>query len=346
MTADVKGPSSNIRTIILTGIVSLVVGVGSGLLINYFTEKRPALVYEITTQEVFAGEQHNIGIFALRIRNSGKKEIEQTSAELHFQEGSITERRVAGISDQARSLGGSDRAVIVNIPFLNPQEQFSIQVLLANVKAPLDRPTIEVRGKGIKGIESSPETPVDSTTTKILSALSAAAGTLAAATGIFLSRRHRRLSRDLVGLPEFLGGDSGLHSGGDQRDAVAFALDGFNLGEDAKVIRSWPRELSYWAASDILTASWIQKADRDTAKGGLEALAFLMESAAISSDSRRIISLNACRLALLIGDRDAAKEHLLKARSAKEVFVEKRISLFPELVSLSKELDRALMLVS
>jgi hypothetical protein len=340
MSAAVNKTSSPIRIILLTGLVSLAAGVASGLLIHYFTEKQPGLIYDITTQEVFAGAQHNIGIFALRIRNSGNREIEQTFAELRFQEGSITERRVTGIPDEARSLAGDDRSVIVNVPFLNPQEQFSVQVLLADVKAPLNRPTIEVRGKGLKGAESIPDTATDAQWKDLLTVSVAVTAALAAAGTLLVTiRRRRGLQGTLQDLSGLLSPKPGLHSGADQRDAFAFALDGFQLNDDAQVIRKWPRKLSYWAASDILTASWLQRADHEAAKRGLATLNYVLESSQITPDSRRIISLNACRLALLIGRRDLAKEHMTLARKANELFVEMRINLYPELVSLREDVS-------
>jgi len=58
-------------TVITTTIVSLVIGVGSGFLINYTTEKRLGLMYDLTSIEVFPGQTQKIGIISVRVSNTG-----------------------------------------------------------------------------------------------------------------------------------------------------------------------------------------------------------------------------------------------------------------------------------
>ena len=139
--AEVERPQkTNTQAIVIAGLVSLVIGVGSGWLINYLTEKRAKLTYDVTTQEVFAGEAINLGIFAIRIANEGKKEVEKLSCHLTFPAGEISEIRITGVPESARTVNSSGTDIEVNLPFLNPGENFSIQLLLsgqicASVKA-------------------------------------------------------------------------------------------------------------------------------------------------------------------------------------------------------------------
>ncbi|MFI5397255.1 MAG: hypothetical protein ACHQ9S_17080 [Candidatus Binatia bacterium] len=310
-------------------MVSLIVGVGSGLLINFLTEKRAKLTYDVTTQEVFPGEQNNIGIFALRIGNDGKREIEQVLCHLRFPEGKITERRIAGIPESARVLGGSGNEIEVVVPFLNPGEQFSIQALLGEVKQPLGRPSIEVRGKGVLGTEAQPEKSSRGSLPQFLSLAIAVTATLLTALTTLTTRIIRRGPLQTLINPS-------RHSA-DQRDTVAFALEAKGLPEDAKDIRSWPRDLTYWAASDALCNKWIRAGDPGQVRNGIEALDLLLDYVSISDDSRRIVMLNLSRLSISAGDRDLAMKYFAAARDKNDRIVEKRIKADAGLLALAKE---------
>jgi hypothetical protein len=317
---------SKILPIIVTGIVSLVVGVGSGLLINYFTEKHPKLTYDITTQEVFSGQQNNIGIFALRVVNDGKKEIEQVTCHLWFSEGKLTERRVVGIPESARSVEGSEKNIDVLVPFFNPGEQFSIQVLLNDVRQPLARPVIEIRGKGVLGTEVSSQRS-EQKINQTLPLLSVAIATVITALSLFLVGQHKRKT----------GVTTGRHfSEGRQRDVIAFVLETKGLDHDAQNLRESPRELTYWAASDALTKRWLQLNEAVQIRTGIEALELLIDYAALSDDSKRIILLNMSRLAIAIGNTDLAKTYLAAARLNDSGLIEKRINMDSALASLMK----------
>ena len=324
------GGPSQIRTILLTGIVSLAVGVGSGLLINHLTEKRPRLSYDVTTQEVFPGEKHNIGIFALRVANDGNEEIEQVFCQLRFPHGKVSERRVAGIPESAPTIGGSGNGVDIGVPFLNPNEQFSVQVLLADVEEPLVPPTIEVRGKGITGSEAEPSEGSTSWLGGLLPLMMAALATLLTAFMALVTRRKVTLTRITKSV------DSTRHLD-DQRDIFSFVLETHGLSEDAQTIRGWPRKLSYWATSDFLCAQWITRNDALYTMKGVAALETLMGYAAISKDSQRIVLLNMAKLAEAAGEPEVAIRHLETARKVRDPIIEKRITNDQALTSLVGE---------
>lgn len=321
MSDETIAARSNLRTILLTGLVSLVVGVGSGLLIKYITEKRPKLTYDITTQEVFPGQQNSIGIFAVRIANDGKQEIEQLLCHLQFPEGEITDRSVSGIPDSARNVTGSTRDIEVTVPFLNPGEQFSVHALLAKVSPPLTRPLIDVRGKGALGTEAEPDKDSGRPATGFLAVASTALVTLLTVM-LMLTRILQRRLGSREAFKEVLNPTS--HHG-DQRDVVAFALETKGLPDDAQAIREWPRDLTYWAASDLLCSRWLRGDDRERLRKGLDALDLLVGYASIADDSRRIVSLNMTKLALALEDRGLAMKLLASARKQKDVIIEKRI---------------------
>src|SRR5215216_6097891 len=60
--------------IVLTGLVSLGVGVGSGLLLDLFRAQAPKLTYTTTSAEMFPGTNQKTGIVLLRVTNNGRRE--------------------------------------------------------------------------------------------------------------------------------------------------------------------------------------------------------------------------------------------------------------------------------
>lgn len=328
--ADEKTSSkkTGFQKIIITGLISLVVGVGSGLLINYFTEKKPKLIFDITTQETFPGEKNNIGIFALRIANDGKREIEQLLCSLKFPNGKISERKITGIPESTLEAINSTSDIEISVPFLNPGEQFSIQVLLSEVKQPLERPKIELRGKGILGREAeaknTSKNPYEFTLPLIISVI-------ATLISIFISARYFLKTRIMERIGEIEEEDGLEKHGADQRDVIAFVLDTQGLSDDAKDIRNSTRELTYWATSDYLRNKWIQEANNEKICMGIRSLEFLINYASISDESRRIIFINMAKLALVINDHESAKKYLQIAREKKIPYLEARISADPDL---------------
>ena len=128
-----------------------------------------------------------------------------------------------------------------------------------------------------------------------------------------------------------------VHHSADQRDTIAFALESKGLTDDAHAIRQWPRELTYWAASDALCNKWLRIGDSELLRSGLEALDMLLDYAAIADDSRRIVQLNMSRLALATGNRDRARTYLAAARNGKDKVIEKRIKSDPALRSATED---------
>lgn len=321
---------TSIQTILLTGIVSLIVGVGSGVLINYLTVKQPKLIYDITTQEVFPGQQNNIGIFAIRISNDGKREIENLLCHLKFPGGKITERKITGIPNSAMTIAGAEHDIEVSSPFLNPKESFSIQVLLSDIKQPFPSPVVEVRGKGVLGSEAQSDSRSHRTLSEIFSLAIAALATLLTAFSTF----RFRIMRQHLTIKEVV---NPSHHSADQRDTIAFTLETNGLHEDAQIIREWPRKITYWAASDALCYKWLKSEDQDRIKNGLNSMELLINYAAIADDSQRIIHLNMAKLALALKDYKLTNKYITLARSKKDAIIEKRILANSDLRNFSEE---------
>ena len=329
---------SNIKAIILAGLVSLIVGVGSGWIINVVTEKQAKLTYDITTQEVFSGSSNNIGIFGIRISNTGKKEIEEVLSQLVFSEADISEYKISGIPDASRKVKSSGSSFEINVPYLNPEEQVSIQILLKPTTKSLAPPLIDIRGKGVVGVKEEKEDQSKSKVYRLLSVAMAALATLI--TAITLSRRsirslmelsfEKRLQKET---------DASEYHHADQRDTVAFVLEAKGLYEEAKSVRTIPRDISYWSIVDSLVSEWLKKNDKTEIKKSIDALDYLMEYASVADSSKQIIHLNISRLAMAISEKTIASTHLTKAIEKDSIIMQKRISQYPELNSIIGEIQ-------
>lgn len=333
MSENKSNDKSNIKAIILTGIVSLIVGVGSGWIINVLTDKQAKLTYDITTQEVFSGSSNNIGIFGIRISNTGKKEIEDVLSQLVFSEAEISEYRISGIPDASRKIKSSGSSFEINVPYLNPEEQVSIQILLKPTTKSLSPPLIDIRGKGVVGAIVEKEDQSKNKLYSLLSVAIAAFATLLTAISISRTSLRKRIEASFEKrLQEET--DEGEYHFADQRDTVAFVLEAKGLPEEAKFVRLIPRDISYWSIVDSLVSEWLEKNEKPEITKAIDALNYLMEYAAIADSSKQIINLNISRLAIAINEKTLASTHLNKAIEKESIILQKRISQYPELASM------------
>ena len=323
--------SSKLSPLIFGGIISIIVGIASGYGVNWLSEKKAELTYDITSIQAFPG-QERVGIVAVRISNSGSKELENIDASVHFSDAEVKEILFQGLMPQMTSK--DKNGIRFQIPFLNASENFSVQVLVSPTSQALKIPAVDLRAKGAVGI------PLDRTTLEaggkknnLWSVLvSAVATVMALLAAVTLKIRTSKLSIsetvDIVTKPS-TGHD------GDQRDVFAYVLGFCGLPTEANFIRSWTRDLSYWSISDILTERWITEADEKTIRLGISALENIIGYARVAPSSARIIQLNIAKLLIAINDTTSAKQHLTLAMAEDDKVISKRLAFDPLLSNLS-----------
>lgn len=314
---------------ILTGIISLVVAVGGGYILNYLTEKRTALEYEVVNSEVFSGQKQNIAISTIDIRNSGKKELENLFCKIAFSNVIINEYKITGIPKSQSSTTQETNQFQLNAPFINPGEKVSVQFLLLLPAGQYEKPTIEVRGKGVVGIETtghnrSAASPKSSLLLLLVTALLALSPMmllilLKLNQKVFYTKKHADDQRDIL--------------------AYVFAINGF-LNE-SNVIRNLSRKVSYWAEADYLTEQCISTKDDATIRRGMKCLEDLIGYAEIAATSVLILNYNIARMAAVISDTAKANESLKKALEGNHKVIIKRIHLDNNLSELYKSVLEA-----
>src|SRR5262245_19700883 len=139
-------------SMILTGVISLITGVAVALAVQYFTEKKFQLEYEVIKSALFDGKNRKTAIVQINVTNSGTKEIENTLATITFSKSAITEPRVSGLVDGTFSIQHERSSLELKTSYVNPGETFSLQMLIEPTEAQLEEPVISIRSKGVNAI--------------------------------------------------------------------------------------------------------------------------------------------------------------------------------------------------
>jgi len=323
---DESGSRTKYAPIVLTGLVSLVVGVASGWLIDVLTSPKLALKYELSPVTIFEGRDEKVGIVNLRVVNGGTKEIEAVSCLLSLAGAKVREARAQGLPEDAIETSSESESLTVKLPFLNPGESFSVQLFLGVASSPTTTPSIQLRGKGVVGEEVDRDA-VGSDEKPILATFASAMAALLSVLVAFVLRRKQLVS------------EPSLTQQQQQRDVFAFALELNGFDPQAKVLRRMDGDQSYWSLSDALYAAASSEGDADAVRRGTKALQHVIQLAGehIASGSLAIINLNIARLAVRLDDAGLAREAVAKALESKDPAVQGRVDLLDELRPFLRE---------
>jgi hypothetical protein len=327
-----ESSNSRLPTLIFGGVISIVVGIASGYGVNWLSEKKAELTYDVTSIQAFPG-QERVGIVAVKISNSGSKELENIDATVRFSDAEVKEILFQGLTPQMTSKDKNN--IRFQIPFLNAAENFSVQVLVSPTSQVLQTPHVDLRAKGAVGTPLDRKSEEAGGKKKELWSLlaSAVAAVFALLSAVMLKIRTSKLS--LSETVQAITKPADGHTG-DQRDVFAYVLGFCELSSDANFIRSWPRDLSYWSISDILADRWIAEGDAKTIRAGILAFDKIIDYAQIAPSSARIIQLNIARLFLALNDAPSARSHLTQAKAEDDKVIAKRIHFHPALLQLSQ----------
>lgn len=327
-----ESSNSKLPTLIFGGLISVIVGVASGYGVNWLSEKKAELTYDVTSIQAFPG-QERIGIVAVRITNSGKKELENIDATVRFSDAEVKEIIFQGLTPQTSSKEGS--GIRFQIPFLNPAEDFSVQILVSPNKQVLQTPMVDLRAKGAVGIPANRSAEnVGSKKELWTLTASAAMALVALSMAVLLSRKLTKRAESVYATPH---ANIGTGHEGDQRDVFAYILGSCGLHEDAGLIRSCTRDLSYWSISDLLTDRWIASGNEANIRAGATALDRLISYALLAQESVRIIQINIARLYVAVNDEASARKYVALSTSENDPIISKRLVINPAIAQLKQQ---------
>jgi hypothetical protein len=307
-----------------TGLVSLIVGVSSGLLLDVFRERAPDLTYEIANSDDFAGQAERVGIAVVTVSNAGRSEADDLFCRLTFPMATIKEYKTVGLSAARSETQRTDRSLDLKLPYLNPQEEFTVQLLLSPEAGGSARPQVQLRGKGTVGHQKS-QAKGDQSPSILTLSVTAVATTVP----IFLMlglRLYRRV------FPRT--GFTTQHRD-DQRDVTAYVLGSCGMMADASRIRQIPRETPFWSLADDLTEHWLETQDPELNRSGKAAHQRLIEYAHMHETSVWLIEIDIARLAASVGETDIAKKNLREAMRPGHRVISRRVSYDSALDAIS-----------
>lgn len=310
--------------LLITGVISLIVGVASGLLLDFFKTKAPRLDYRTVTTSVFSGPSENIAILTIETENSGKKELEDLTFSVNWKDAELRESKVSGLPIGKYKEKPDKTSFTIESDYLNPTEKIRADLLLTLAGDSLKPPRIDIRAKGIVGRERD-DTASEKTST-LSSIVTAALTALLSAFFVMpnLAAKIRAIRNK---------GYTASHSD-DQRDVTAYVLDVHGLHKEAADLRRVSRKMSYWSIADDLTQGFLDAGDNDRLKQLAEVLEELMSYGAVAETSCFLVNYNLARIHLELGNRDLARAKLDEALKDNHKVIGKRIQLIPDLNKL------------
>lgn len=312
-------PPAKWLTIPLTGLVSLIVGVGTALILDYLRTSAAKLEYEVISSSAFSGQVQKVAMIAIELQNSGRKELELVTGRIQIKGATILESKTEGFPTRGLSEAKSNETYSIELPFLNPSERGRILLLLNLTAVELAPPIVELRAKGTTGTQRTKErTDKKDKMTALLLPVAAAFSSLSAFAALRILRRRRdrwytTSHRD------------------DQRDVAAYVLDACGLTDEARSLRLQVREMSYWSIADQLTQNALTKNDSDHIRKVIRALESLLKYASIAETSCFLVNYDLARLYNRVGDKEKAKSALALARKENHKVIDKRIALTDDL---------------
>lgn len=233
-------PRSNWTKVVFAALISAVFTVLASVVVYYFTTKRPRLTYSVSASPVLSSPKGFTSIYAVRVTDAGKTEVDSVECAVTLSGGSIEDARTrinpAIPITESRSAGEYSALV----PSLNPGESFTMGLL---IETPTENgePHVGVRGKGVNGERSDQgQAGPEGQPSTIAAGVVAILGFFSL-TFVTIVRRGR-----LPALLPFSGGPY------ERNETVAHVLAAAGLHEEAEKVRFAPSEMSFMGSSDYI----------------------------------------------------------------------------------------------
>lgn len=318
---DQKLNQKAILLIIATAIVSIIVGISSGVGTNWLSDKKLELTYDSSSGALFPRQDSNIGVFSILVSNTGGKAIEECLCRMAMKDATITDLHVTGLPPSSINKNRTPDEVEVTVPFLNPGESFSVHMLVEASNEQLELSEIYVRGKGVVGkagpILSSKKYRylTTATVTSLITIIVAITLT------VLIDKWGPRM-------PE-------------QRDTFAYTLELNGFFSHAEKLRNSNREHTWWATSDNVTSYCLSDSNHDTIKRGIDVLKKIItvsQNSIMAKSSKTIINLNIAKLADAVQDQKLAKKHFEIAQGLHQKTFAERLSIDSQLAEIQEKL--------
>lgn len=296
---------NNLKTIILSAIITGVITILSTLGINYLTTKKTSLKYTVQESIPFEKDSNVVRILNVDLINKGDDPVENISGIIDFRNQQINDYRVElspGLAYEDSILNSTYKILISS---LNPEEKASFSYLLNNsnsVKTDSSR-MISFRAKGLF---AQPATIEQSSDPRRFFYILTFATFLSMIASVLLVRKIRGGNDEQYRILAYL---SGLHR-------LRNELERYNSNKDAE----------YWSEADYLgNYAFLNPTDNDN----LNRLLLLKDllkyrSSSMHDMSIAMVNYNIAKIYKVLGDDSEANIYIEKALKGS---ASKRISL-------------------
>lgn len=307
------------KTIIINGIVTGGVTLGTGAALFWIQNKEPNLTYNYVKSISFEDNKDRVFIQQFEIVNSGDKAAEDVYLSVTFPH-SVIEKAKIDVDGSIKNTNKIDEnSIVLTADNLNPKERFSISALVKGKTGQSEEPVISLRAKGIKG-EKVGSIEATSRSNMLIALAAAYAGIFA----FFMSnKRTRNLMREIFAR---LTGTS-IDNYGNQQENLASLLAFHGFFERARSYSEHSGGPKYWVESDILAAEVIGE-DVGVRRKMIGVLLGLLELDKLATISESIILYNIARIYASFED-ESAKTYLARSQAMSPELISKRLEKDP-----------------
>ena len=323
----------NIRTIILTAVVTGVVAIVTGMTLYNLQLREPELVYKITEAVPFQGDKESFAIHHVEIDNKGKKKVNNVMLRLEVDNAIIKERKVSSSMAVPFTEEPSENIHDIKIPTLNPTEKVTSSLLVVSKDGAFNPIKVVLRGDGVTGRSSEIKNDRQLKTILITGLSSAYAGLFVL---LLISNRYRKIARKIIrkGPFPFLTGTD-VYS--NQSENLASLLSIHGLPNLAAEFLNNRKHSYYWSESEYLASRAITDEDSELANKLLTIFKDLIDRNPMSASTKSIVNYSMARLYKFIDDEQASIQHLNIAKKIDKYEVESRLNIDPLLKDLNLE---------
>ncbi|HAB95246.1 MAG TPA: hypothetical protein DCE83_00160 [Enterococcus sp.] len=290
----------NWKSILLNGLVTGVVTIGTGVLLFWWQAKEPKLTYNYVKSISFEDSGDRVYIQQFEISNSGDKTAEDVALYVGFPQAVVEKAKIVIDNSLVNTKAIGADSISIRVEDLNPGEGFSISAMVKSKSEVAVEPTISLRAKGITG-EKVGSVQKKSYGAIIISLAAAYAGVFAFA---IVNKRTRNGFLVLLGR---------RHGAGDQRDNLASILAMYGLVEKAREYAVSEKSRKYWIEADLLAAEAINS-DLETKGKILLVLKHISGFRRLVPTTQGIIFYNIARIYKSDGDPQF-EDYLHKSRA-------------------------------
>jgi hypothetical protein len=303
------------KTILINGIVTGGVTLGTGAALFWIQNKEPKLTYNYVKSISFEDNNDRVFIQQFEVLNSGDKAAEDVYLSVTFPH-SVIEKSIVDVDGSIKNNQKVDESsIVVTAENLNPTERFSVSALVKGKTGQSEEPLVSLRAKGIKG-EKVGKNNTENAPTMLIALVAAYAGVLA----FLMSNKKSRLV--MFGIVSRLTGRSNKNYGNQQENlASLLAFHGF--ADRAKEYSNHFGSPKYWVESDILTAETIG-ADVEVKRRMISVLEGLLGAVNMAPLSESIVLYNIARLYKTF-NQDLADEYLARSKHISPDFIAARL---------------------